>query len=132
MSMSDPIADMLTRIRNALLARQEAVAIPASRMKEEICAVLKREGYITDYRSVEDGKQGMLHVTLKYTADHAPIIQGIKRVSKPSLRIRVKSGAIRSVRSGLGIAILTTSKGVITGKEARAANLGGEVICEVW
>lgn len=132
MAMSDPIADMLTRIRNGLRIGRDMVPVPASRLKEEICAVLKREGYICDYKCVDDGKQGILHITLKYGEDRTPIIQGLKRVSKPSLRVRVKSNEIKSVRSGLGIAILSTSQGVLTGKEARKAKVGGEVVCEVW
>ena len=132
MSMNDPVADLLTRIRNAFLAGHERVDIPASRIKEEICRVLKEEGYIKDYRLTEDTKQGVLQVTLKYLEDRKPLIEGIQRVSKPSLRIYVGSNEIRPVRSGLGISIVSTSRGVLTGKQARAAKVGGEVLCEVW
>ncbi len=132
MSMSDPIADLLTRIRNALHAGYSKLDIPASRLKEDICRVLKSEGYILDFSREDDDKQGILHVQLKYTRDRVPVITGIRRVSKPSLRIYSGSGEIRPVRSGLGISILTTSKGVMSGKQARNENLGGEVLCEVW
>ncbi|MEX2016086.1 MAG: 30S ribosomal protein S8 [Candidatus Hydrogenedentales bacterium] len=132
MSMSDPIADMLTRLRNALHAGFPRVDVPASRVKEEICRVLKDEGYIADYTREEDEKQGVLHISLKYSRDRAPIIQGIKRVSKPSLRIYVSHDDIRSVRSGLGISIISTSRGVMSGKSARDEKVGGEVLCEVW
>ena len=132
MAMTDPIADMLTRIRNGLSAGHQETDVPASRMKEEICAVLKREGYIDDYERVPDGKQGLLRITLRYEADRTPVIRGVRRVSKPSLRIHVGSGKIMPVRSGLGISILSTSSGIMTGRQARKANLGGEVICNVW
>jgi len=132
MSMSDPIADMLTRIRNALHAGYPRVELPASRVKQEICRVLKAEGYISDYSVTDDGKQGVLHITLKYTDNRVPIIQGIARVSKPSLRIYSKHDGIKQVRSGLGVSILTTSQGVMTGKDAQNNKLGGEVLCEVW
>ena len=132
MSMSDPIADMLTRVRNALHAGFPRVDVPASRVKEEICRVLKDEGYIAEYTREEDDKQGVLHITLKYSRDRRPIIQGIKRVSKPSLRIYTKNGEIKPVRSGLGISIVSTSRGVMSGKTARDEKIGGEVICEVW
>lgn len=132
MSMSDPIADLLTRIRNALHAGYPAVEIPASRLKEDICKVLEQEGYIAGYEREEDGKQGVLRVKLKYMGDRTPVITGIRRVSKPSLRIYSGSREMKLVRSGLGISIITTSKGVMTGKQARADKLGGEVLCEVW
>ena len=132
MSMSDPIADLLTRIRNALHAGYPVLEMPASRLKEDICKVLKQEGYITDYSRKEDTKQGILAVRLKYTRDRTPVIQGIQRVSKPSLRVFAGSQEISPVRSGLGVSILTTSRGVMTGKQAREQNVGGEVLCEVW
>ena len=132
MSMSDPIADLLTRIRNALHAGYPSVEAPASRIKAGLCEVLKSEGYIQDYVREDDGKQGILRIALKYTADRKPVIQGIKRVSKPSLRIYKGAKDIPNVRSGLGIAVVTTSKGVMTSKAARAENVGGEVLCEVW
>lgn len=132
MSMSDPIADLLTRVRNALHAGFPTVEAPASRMKLGICEVLKREGYIQEYVREEDGKQGILRVSLKYTADRKPVIQGIKRVSKPSLRIYAGANEFAQVRSGLGISIVTTSRGVMTAKQARNEKLGGEVLCTVW
>ncbi|MCP4645595.1 MAG: 30S ribosomal protein S8 [bacterium] len=132
MSMSDPISDLLTRIRNGLGTKHDRVDMPSSRVKNEICAVLKREGYITDYKMVEDDKQGVLQVTLKYTADGEPVLQGLKRVSKPSLRVYTRCQDLKQVRSGLGIAIVSTSRGLMTGKQAREQNVGGEILCEVW
>ena len=132
MSMSDPIADLLTRIRNALHAGFPTVEAPASRLKEEMCRVLKEEGYIRDYVREDSGTQGVLRVTLKYGADRTPVITGIRRVSKPSLRIYTGKREVRLVRSGLGISIVTTSKGVMTDRRARSENVGGEVLCEVW
>jgi small subunit ribosomal protein S8 len=130
--MSDPIADLLTRIRNALHAGFPSVKAPASRLKQEVCRVLKEEGYIREFAREEDGKQGELTIFLKYTADRKPVIEGIARVSKPSLRNYAGSKRVPPVRSGLGISILTTSKGVMTGRQARRANVGGEVLCKVW
>lgn len=132
MAMNDPIADLLTRIRNGIHAHHSTVEIPASRMKEDICAVLKREGFIENYERIEKGSQGALRVTLKYAHDRTPVLQGLRRISKPSLRVYTRCGDVRPVRSGLGIAILSTSRGVVTGREAREAKVGGEVICEVW
>ncbi len=132
MAMSDPIADLLTRIRNGIHARHATVEIPASRLKEDICAVLKREGFIEDFEAVEKGAQGVLRVTLKYAQDRTPVLQGLRRISKPSLRVYARCTDIRQVRSGLGIAILSTSRGLVTGREAREAKVGGEIICEVW
>ena len=132
MSMSDPIADLLTRVRNALHAGFPTVEAPASRIKLGVCEVLKSEGYIQDYVREDDGKQGIVRISLKYTADRKPVIQGIKRVSKPSLRIYAGSKEFEQVRSGLGISIVTTSQGVMTAKQARNDNVGGEVLCTVW
>ena len=132
MSMSDPIADLLTRIRNAIRVRFPSVEAPASRLKEEICRVLKEEGYIHDFYREDDGKQGILHITLKYGGDRTPVITGIRRVSKSSLRVYTSKRERRLVRSGLGISIVTTSKGVMTDRQARRENVGGEVVCEVW
>jgi small subunit ribosomal protein S8 len=132
MSMSDPIADLLTRVRNALHAGFPTVEAPASRIKLGVCEVLKKEGYIHDYVREEDGKQGIVRISLKYTADRKPVIQGIKRVSKPSLRIYSGAKEFEQVRSGLGISIVTTSQGVMTAKQARNDNVGGEVLCTVW
>lgn len=132
MSMSDPIADLLARLRNALSARHERVDVPASRLKEQVCSVLKQEGFIESYKVVEDGKQNVLQISLKYLPDRSPVVSGMRRVSRPSLRVYVGCSEIRPVRSGLGISILSTSQGVMTGKKARASRVGGEVLCEVW
>ena len=132
MSMSDPIADLLTRIRNAVRAELPTVTIPGSNEKREICRVLKEEGFIEDFNFEEDGKQGLLHVKLKYLPNRAPVLQGLRRVSKPSLRVYAGCNEIKPVRSGLGIAIISTSKGVMTGKKAHKEHIGGEIICEVW
>lgn len=132
MSMTDPIADLLTRLRNALNAGFPKVDCPASRLKEDICRVLKQEGYIHDFSRDDDGKQGVLHIKLKYLGERQPVISGVRRVSKPSLRVYSQAGGMKPVRSGLGISIITTSKGVMTGRDARKQKLGGEVLCEVW
>jgi len=130
--MNDPIADLLTRMRNALRSGKERVDVPSSTIKEDICRVLKAEGYIDDYKHVERSGQDIIEVVLRYSADRKPIIRQLKRVSKPSLRVYTKSNDIRPVRTGLGISIVSTSKGVLTGKQARDANVGGEILCEVW
>jgi small subunit ribosomal protein S8 len=132
MTMSDPIADMLTRIRNANLVRHETVEIPASKIKREIAEILKREGFIRDAEYIEDNKQGIIRIFLKYGANNERVITGLKRISKPGLRVYTKSTEIPRVLGGLGIAILSTSKGLMTDKEARQSKLGGEVICYVW
>ena len=133
MSMSDPIADMLTRIRNANAAKHDTVDIPASRMKIAIADILVNEGYITKYDLVEDGPFKNIHVTLKYGADkNEKIITGLKRISKPGLRVYVNKDELPKVLGGLGIAILSTNKGVITDKEARKLQVGGEVLAFVW
>ncbi len=131
MVMTDPIADMLTRIRNANQMKHETVSMPASRNKLAILAVLKNEGYISDYNKVEDGKQGVITVTLKY-ADKVRVITGLKRVSKPGLRVYAKSEKLPRVLKGLGTAIISTSSGVMTDRDARKQNLGGEVLAFVW
>jgi small subunit ribosomal protein S8 len=134
MSMSDPIADLLTRLRNAIRAGHPTVDIPASRMKEEICAVLKREGFIGNYALTDapGAPHCQIRVQLKYLPDRSCVIQGVRRVSRPSLRVYTQRKELRPVRSGVGIAILSTPKGVMTGKQARLAQVGGEVLCEVW
>ncbi len=132
MSMSDPIADLLTRIRNALTAGHLTVDIPFSKLKAEICRVLREEGFIDDYSVLEEPVPGLIRVSLRYSPDRAPVLQGLKRVSKPSLRVYVPSGDLWQVRSGLGISIISTSKGVMTNKKARQEHVGGEVLCEVW
>jgi small subunit ribosomal protein S8 len=132
MSFTDPIGDMLTRIRNASRARHEKVLIPASRLKMRIAEVLKDEGFIKDYVLHEDGIQGAITVLLKYTSDREPAISDIKRVSKPGLRRYVPTDSIPRVLNGMGIAILSTSKGVMVDREARKQKVGGELICTVW
>ena len=132
MSMSDPIADFLTRIRNANLAQHESVEAPASKMKKDIAEILKNEGFIRDVEYVDDNKQGIIRVFLKYGQDGQRVISGLKRISKPGLRSYVKADAVPKVLNGLGIAIISTSEGVVTDKVARAKNIGGEVIAYVW
>ncbi len=132
MVMTDPIADMLTRIRNGNNAKHETVDIPASNMKKSIANILLEEGFIKGYDVIEDAKQGILRVQLKYGKENEKIISGLKRISKPGLRVYVKSDEIPRVLGGLGIAILSTSKGIITDKVARKESVGGEVICYIW
>jgi small subunit ribosomal protein S8 len=132
MVMSDPIADMLTRIRNANVVRHETVEIPSSKLKKEIAEILKKEGFIRDAEYVEDNKQGIIRLFLKYGANNERVISGLKRISKPGLRVYTKSQEIPRVLGGLGIAIISTSKGIMTDKDARQAKSGGEVICYVW
>ena len=132
MAMSDPIADLLTRVRNAVRAGHSTVDVPASKLKAEICRVLREEGFIKEFTTSEETMPPLLHITLKYTNDRSPVLQGLRRVSKPSLRVHVSSEDIRMVRSGLGISILSTSQGVMTGKKARRAKVGGELLCEAW
>ena len=131
MVVTDPIADMLTRIRNALTAKHESVEIPASNMKKVIAEILLNEGYVSNVEFKEDEVQGSIVVTLKYSKD-GNVITGLKRISKPGLRVYAKSNEIPKVLNGLGIAILSTSKGIMTDKQARANNLGGEVLAFVW
>ncbi|MGQ9823517.1 MAG: 30S ribosomal protein S8 [Desulfotomaculales bacterium] len=130
--MTDPIADFLTRIRNANMVYHEKVEAPASRMKRAIAEILKEEGFIKDYEYVEDGKQGVLRLYLKYGPEKKRVITGIKRISKPGLRVYARKDNVPRVLGGLGIAILSTSRGVMTDKKARKLGLGGEVICYVW
>jgi len=132
MSMSDPLADMLTRIRNAVMVRYETVDVPMSNLKVDVAKVLRQEGYINDYEIIEDSKQGVLRISLKYGPKNERVISGIRRVSKPGLRQYVKADDIPKVLSGLGISILSTSKGVITDREARRLRIGGEILCEAW
>ena len=132
MSMSDPLADMLTRIRNAVMVKFDTVEMPGSKTKANVAKVLKEEGYINDYQVADTGVQSTLTIKLKYGPNRESVIKGIKRVSKPGLRKYAKAGAIPIVLSGLGIAIVSTSKGIITDKTARALNTGGEIICEIW
>jgi small subunit ribosomal protein S8 len=135
MSMSDPIADMLSRIRNATTRGHETVSLPASGIKERLAAVLKNEGYIEDYQVLPGEPQAILRLKLKYVGDRRnrrAVISGLKRVSSPGRRVYVSRDEIPWVLSGMGIAVLTTSKGLMTGQEARRLGVGGEVICEVW
>ncbi|KRN32330.1 30S ribosomal protein S8 [Weissella halotolerans] len=132
MSMTDPIADFLTRIRNANMVRHDSVEVPASKIKMDIAEILKNEGFVRDVEYIEDDKQGVIRVFLKYGADKERAISGLKRISKPGLRSYVKSDAVPEVLNGLGIAIISTSEGVITDKEARAKKIGGEVLAYVW
>ena len=130
--MTDPIADMLSRIRNANNARHKSVDIPCSNIKKEIAKILLDEGYIKGYDVVEDDKQGIIKIDLKYSQDGERVISGLKRISKPGLRVYVKCEDVPKVLGGLGIAIISTSKGIITDKIARQDKVGGEVICYVW
>jgi small subunit ribosomal protein S8 len=130
--MSDPLADMLTRIRNAGMVRHESVDVPMSNLKVGVVKVLRAEGYINDYQIIEDNKQGTLRIALKYGPNNERVISGIRRISKPGLRKYVKADDIPKVLSGLGISILSTSKGIITDREARRLCVGGEILCEAW
>ena len=132
MHITDPIADMLTRIRNANSAKHDTVDIPASNMKKSIAQILVDEGYIKGYKVIEDGKQGVIRITLKYNPGKEKVITGLRRVSKPGLRVYVGADELPRVLRGLGIAIISTSKGVMTDKAARAAHVGGEVLAFVW
>ncbi|MEK4338692.1 30S ribosomal protein S8 [Brevibacillus sp. FSL L8-0710] len=132
MVMTDPIADMLTRIRNANMVRHEKVEIPASTIKKEIARILKEEGFIRDAEFVEDNKQGIIRVFLKYGANNERVITGLKRISKPGLRVYAKNTEIPKVLGGLGVALISTSAGVMTDKQAREAHVGGEVLAYVW
>ncbi len=132
MHITDPIADLLTRIRNASTARHPNVDIPASNMKKSICKILQEEGYVRSVQYIEDKKQGIIRVTLKYGENGSPVIAGMRRVSKPGLRIYSSSEDMPKVMRGLGTAIISTSKGVMTDKAARSENVGGEVLAFVW
>lgn len=130
--MTDPIADMLTRIRNALTAKHDSVEIPASNMKKEIANILLSEGFVQDVKFEEDGVQGKIVVTLKYGPKKEKVISGLKRVSRPGLRVYAGASELPKVLGGMGIAVLSTSKGIMTDKQARKTNVGGEVLCYVW
>ena len=132
MQITDPIADMLTRIRNANSAKHDTVDIPASNMKKAIAQILLEEGYIKNYQIIDDGTQGIIRVTLKYNAGKEKVIQGLRRVSKPGLRVYAGADELPRVLKGLGIAVISTSKGVMTDKKARALHVGGEVLAFVW
>ena len=132
MATSDPIADMLTRIRNAAKAQFNSVDIPGSKLKIELAKILKNEGFVRNYKFLKDGKQGILRVYLKYSPDRGSVIYGLKRISKPSCRVYVKGKDIKKVYNGMGISILSTSKGVMTDKQARKEGVGGELLCNIW
>ena len=132
MVMTDPIADFLTRIRNANMAKHESLEVPASKIKRDIAEILKNEGFVRDVEYIDDDKQGIIRVFSKYGKGSERVISGIRRISKPGLRSYVKADAVPKVLNGLGIAILSTSEGVITDKEARAKKIGGEVIAFIW
>jgi small subunit ribosomal protein S8 len=132
MNTTDPIADMLTRIRNASAARHRELTLPSSRIKREIARILVEEGFIDTYSTGQDGVQEMLTVQLKYVEGRTPVVSGLKRISKPGLRVYARKTEIPRVLGGLGTAILSTSQGIMTGSQARKLNLGGEVLCYVW
>jgi small subunit ribosomal protein S8 len=132
MSVSDPVADFLTCVRNAIVAKHRKVDVPASSMKTELTKVLLRERYINNFKVIEDSKQGVLRIYLKYAADDAPVITGIKRVSKPGRRVYVPKTRLPRVMGGLGTSVISTSRGLMTDREAREAGLGGELVCQVW
>lgn len=132
MSVNDPIADMLTRIRNALMANHQTVTIPSSQIKVELARILKEEGYIKGFELVERKPAPVLRVRLKYTDDKQPVLTGLERVSKPGCRVYKKRDEIPWVLSGIGVAILSTNKGIMTGRQARRLGVGGEVLCYVW
>ena len=132
MTMTDPIADMLTRIRNANVVKHETVDVPASNMKKELARILIEEGFIRGYDVIEDGKQGIIRIQLKYGQTGERVISGLKRISKPGMRVYADKHEVPRVLNGLGISIISTSKGILTDKQARKENVGGEVICYVW
>lgn len=132
MSMTDPIADMLTRVRNAIAAGHETVLLPSSRVKREISRILKEEGFISDFEHEDDGRQGVLRLSLKYGSHGQKVLSGVQRISKPGRRVYVGSKEIPDVLGGLGISILSTSKGILDGRSARRLGVGGELICNVW
>lgn len=132
MVMTDPIADLLTRVRNANMVRHEKLEVPASKIKKDIAEILKREGFVRDVEYIEDNKQGIIRIFLKYGANNERVITGLKRISKPGLRVYAKANEVPKVLNGLGIAIVSTSQGVLSDKEARAKQVGGEVLAYVW
>ena len=132
MAVSDPIADMLTRVRNGVKAKFNSVDVPGSTLKTELAKILKEEGLVKNYKFLKDGKQGILRIYLKYGAGQSTVVYGLKRISKPSRRVYVKSNDIKPVYNGMGISILSTSMGVMTDKKARQKNVGGEILCNIW
>lgn len=132
MSLTDPVADMLTRIRNALKVKKKDVNIPSSRMKTEIAKILKEEGYIKNFKVTEDNKQGVLNITLKYNNENESVISGLRRASRPGCRIYCTKDSIPKILGGLGVVILSTSEGIATGKKCEELSIGGEVLCYIW
>lgn len=132
MSVSDPVADFLTCIRNAIGAKHRKVDVPSSKMKAELAKVLLRSRFINNFKTIEDTRQGVLRIYLKYTNDETPVITGIKRISKPGRRVYVNKTRIPRVMGGLGVSVVSTSRGLMTDREARDAGLGGELVCQVW
>jgi small subunit ribosomal protein S8 len=132
MSMTDPVSDMLTRIRNATAVRHDRMDVPASKMKLEIAKILKQEGYIRTFKMIEEGPQGTIRIYLKYADDGEPVIHGLRRVSRPGRRVYRGVGDLPKVRSGLGVAVISTNRGVVTDEQARGLQVGGEVLCEIW
>jgi small subunit ribosomal protein S8 len=132
MSMTDPVSDLLTRIRNAASVRHDRMDIPASKMKLEIAKILKQEGYIRTFKMIEEGPQGTIRIYLKYADDGEPVIHGLRRVSRPGRRVYRGVGDLPKVRNGLGVAVISTNRGVLTDEQARGLQVGGEVLCEIW
>ena len=132
MSMTDPVSDLLTRIRNATSVRHDRMDVPASKMKLEIAKILKQEGYIRTFKMIEEGPQGTIRIYLKYADDGEPVIHGLRRVSRPGRRVYRCVGDLPKVRNGLGVAVISTNRGVLTDEQARGLQVGGEVLCEVW
>lgn len=132
MGMTDPVADFLTRLRNANMVRHETVEAPGSQMKLKMAAILKQEGYIKDYEFIEDGRQGIIRIYLKYGPNREKVITGIKRISKPGLRVYVRKDEVPRVLGGLGTAVISTSRGLMSDKQARKEGVGGEVVCYIW
>ena len=132
MSMTDPVSDLLTRIRNATSVRHDRMDIPASKMKLEIAKILKQEGYIRTFKMIEEGPQGTIRIYLKYADDGEPVIHGLRRVSTPGRRVYRGVGELPKVRNGLGVAVISTNRGVVTDEQARGLQVGGEVLCEIW
>jgi small subunit ribosomal protein S8 len=132
MSMTDPIADMLTRIRNATTVRHDRADVPASKMKLEVAKILKQEGFIRTFKVLEEGPQGMIRVYLKYADDGEPVIHGLRRVSRPGCRVYRSVEDLPQVHNGLGVAVISTNRGVLTDEQARGLRVGGEILCEIW
>ncbi len=132
MSMTDPVADLLTRIRNATSVRHDRMDVPASKMKLEIAKILKQEGYIRTFKMIEEGPQGTIRIYLKYADDGEPVIHGLRRISKPGRRIYRGVNDLPKVRNGLGVAVVSTNRGVLTDEQARGLQVGGEIVCEIW